>query len=199
MQDESIGINFTCPHFPSTVACKVELNRNNKLIEYSSENQKTNAYDFVQEMENELKRNATSPTTHADDIATYQTIFEQLRAIDGDHSFKLSKDYKTVTFSELPDHPGHYLELCYNQLTSKFHVQRHSLPNRCGALKGRTVSEFLDGFRSELGILEEFYGNLADIDELCFVIAPVPVTTKDAYRIFKFSEWEEGFLELFIG
>lgn len=140
----------------------------------------------MEEVELKLQK-TTSESKHNQDIATYQSIFKQLKDLGEEYSYKLSKDYKTVSFPEIPDHPGHFMELHYDQQRQAFHVQRHSLPNKCGKIMGRSISEFLEAFKSELTILDEFYGNLSDIDELCFVIAPAPVTTKDLYRIFKFS------------
>lgn len=188
-QNESIGINLSCPQFPSTTESRLHVTRNNEMIEYPITNRdKSNIFELMDELVNEIKEVSSDSTTHAKDIATFHTIFEQLKAIEGEYPYKLSTDYQTITFSEIPDHRGHYLELHYDRLRNAFQLQRHSLPQKCGTLKGRTLAEYLENFRSELGILEEFYGNLSDIDELCFVIAPVPVTTKEAYRIFKFSE-----------
>lgn len=187
MQTESIGIQLSCPSFPGTSECYLKINRNNEVTDYPLKDQE-NVFDLMEEVERDLKNNSSDATSHDQDIITYQSIFNQLKAIDSKYVYKLSKDYKSVIFSELPDHPGHHLELQYDEVRRGFQVQRHSLPSQCGKLLGRNISEFLQHFESELGILDEFYGNLSDIDELCFVIAPVPVTTKDAYRIFKFSE-----------
>lgn len=145
-----------------------------------------NAFDLMSDLEKELKGSVPG-TTHEEDIDIYSRIFQQLKEINSEFNYVLSEDYQTVTFSDLPGNPGHFLELKYDPLRHSFQ-QRHSLPDKCSQIKGRTVKELLDNFNAELAVLEEFYGNLSDIDELCFVIAPVPVTTRDTYRIFKFSE-----------
>lgn len=153
----------------------------------------------MSEVEKSFRNNPLEATTHQQDFAAYKIIVDQLTAIKDKFPFKLSKDYKTISFTKLHSHPGHYLELRYLTEKNCFQVEKHSLPDQCKrAFNGRTVEELLNSFIIELNNLEEFYGNLSDIDEVCFVIAPVPVTTKDRYRIFKFSEWRI-FLKAILG
>ena len=182
-----MGIQLKCPQFPNTTGTEIQLIKDNKMIPFPTENS-SNVFDLMGTLEKELKGDTLQPT-HQEDISSYKVIIEQLKTIDGEYPYKLSDDYKTVTFSGIPDHPGHNLTLRYDGKRQGFHIENHSLPDKCGALRGKTIGEFLENFKSELTMLEEFYGNLNDIDELCFVIAPVPVTTKDSYRIFKFSEF----------
>lgn len=167
------------------------LNQNNKIIELCVENSGSDIFHFMETIQRELEGDTSSESTVAEDLLAYEVIFRQLAEIRNEnHTIKLSPDYKTVTITEMVNHPGHFLEVRYDTKKQTFHLQNHSLPEKCSShiLKGRTLSEFLNSFTNELTNLEEFYGNLCDIDELCFVIAPVPVTSKDTYRIFKFSE-----------
>lgn len=162
------------------------MTRNNESTVYNIEDSNHIA-DVLSELEKELQDNSTN--SHVDDIASYKVVFDQLAALGNDTAFKLSDNYKTISFTNIADFAGHFLEVTYNNLRKNFQLKGHSLPVKCNfTLKGRTLREALCQFQSELNTLEEFYGNLSDIDELCFVIAPTPVTTRDCYRIFKFSK-----------
>lgn len=171
---------------------ELKITRHNQSTNYNVEDQ-VHIIDLLTGLE-EGFRNAPT-TSHREDISSLKAVLDQLAALGNEYRFELSEDHKTIHFPEIPNFAGHYLAVVHDNLKKNFQLKRHSLPEKCNfTLKGKTLSDLLNQFQSELNNLEEFYGNLSDIDELCFVIAPVPVTTKDCYRIFKFSRFSRSYL-----
>ncbi|XP_020814013.1 E3 ubiquitin-protein ligase FANCL [Drosophila serrata] len=90
-----------------------------------------------------------------------------------------------IRFSEFVDYEKHYLELEVPSLR----LLENSLPD-CIPLaemmvkSARTLEDVLILFRKVLEELRPFYDNFMDIDELCHVLQPSPVTTKHNSRVF---------------
>lgn len=69
-------------------------------------------------------------------------------------------------------------------------VLDHSLPDLNGKLFNfiGNLESYASKFFEYLDQMDEFYGNMNTIDELCFVVDPVNVTTKCNYRVIKLGK-----------
>lgn len=66
-------------------------------------------------------------------------------------------------------------------------VTDHSLPDFNGKLFNFVghLEAYAAKFYEYLDQMDEFYGHMNTVDELCFVVDPVEVTTKCNYRVIK--------------
>uniref|UniRef100_A0A1A9W701 RING-type domain-containing protein n=1 Tax=Glossina brevipalpis TaxID=37001 RepID=A0A1A9W701_9MUSC len=100
----------------------------------------------------------------------------------------LDKNHKCLRFEIFACHKDHYLELSLPSMQALKHtlpdcIDLQALIKECKSLKAllQKFSTFLEG-------LKPFYENLADIDELCHVVQPSKITTKENWRTIVLKE-----------
>lgn len=77
-------------------------------------------------------------------------------------------------------------------------VLSHSLPSIDKLFKPfGTIESFVTTFFSILEHLEQFYVEMNTIDELCYVVDPMEITTKCNYRIIKLGVLKHYFIFIF--
>ncbi|XP_049544999.1 E3 ubiquitin-protein ligase FANCL [Anopheles darlingi] len=72
----------------------------------------------------------------------------------------------------------------------QFKITRHTLPEPAvteSFQRQTTLERHWQIFCDTLDQLEEFYGNLSTIDELCYVVHPTHIDTKTSWRVFKYD------------
>lgn len=86
------------------------------------------------------------------------------------------------------DGSKHYLILNLNK-DGTLTLASHSLPNDDEHFKsvGTSIHSFSMRFFELLDEMEEFYGQMHTIDELCCVVDPMEISTKHNYRVIKLS------------
>lgn len=148
----------------------------------------SNVSDFMVAIETSLAASFPDNPSSTLNVKNCQSVLQQLCAIEDRSRLELSRDMQTITLRKFPGFPDHFLTIAV-QDSGQFKIVDHSLPDQVKFhLVGSSIAEFMTTFHTQLGYLEEFYANLSDLDEICYIIAPVPATTKSNYRIFKFGE-----------
>ncbi|XP_017849191.1 E3 ubiquitin-protein ligase FANCL [Drosophila busckii] len=105
------------------------------------------------------------------------------------YRMELNEAYTRLRFSRFVEFEAHYLELELPTLR----LLQHSLPE-CVALanilanKAPTLTDVLNLYLRLLEELRPFYDSFVDIDELCDVLQPYPITTKHNTRVFPLKE-----------
>uniref|UniRef100_A0A182QEV4 RING-type domain-containing protein n=1 Tax=Anopheles farauti TaxID=69004 RepID=A0A182QEV4_9DIPT len=99
------------------------------------------------------------------------------------------KYLRQIEFKNFERNGNHMLAL--NRVgVDLFKVCQHTLPELAvsEALKRHnSMHRHLETFLYTLAQMEEFYSNLATIDELCYVILPATIDTKTVFRVFKYD------------
>lgn len=103
----------------------------------------------------------------------------------------LSDDCKQIKIVPIDNSDEHYLILEVNDDLS-VNVLEHSLPDAenklfpvCGNIESYTTIFF-----NYLEQMEDFYRQMNTIDQLCFIVDPVEITTKCNYRVLKIGNLE---------
>ncbi|EDW28024.1 GL27281 [Drosophila persimilis] len=125
------------------------------------------------------------------DSVQRSNIYADILALHKPLEYRLQMDASCsrIRFSQFPDFDQHYLEL----EVPTMRLLEHSLPDcvmlgEMLAKSARTLSDGLNLFRKLLEELRTFYDNFMDIDELCHVLQPSPITTKHNTRVFPLKE-----------
>ncbi|EDW81419.1 uncharacterized protein Dwil_GK11033 [Drosophila willistoni] len=117
----------------------------------------------------------------------YEEILELHKPLD--YHLQLNDSCTRIRFSRFAEMDQHFLEL---ELPS-LRLLEHSLPD-CVPLATmlsknvRCLRDALQLYQKLLEDLRPFYETFMDIDELCHVLQPSPVTTKDNSRVFPLKE-----------
>ncbi|XP_022216164.2 uncharacterized protein LOC111070110 [Drosophila obscura] len=134
---------------------------------------------------------ATESISTTNNAAQRSNIYADILALHKPQEYRLQMDagYSRIRFSQFPDFEQHYLEL----EVPTMRLLEHSLPDcvQLGemlAKSARTLSDVLNLFRKLLEDLRPFYDNFMDIDELCHVLQPSPITTKHNTRVFPLKD-----------
>ncbi|XP_055847995.1 E3 ubiquitin-protein ligase FANCL [Episyrphus balteatus] len=103
-----------------------------------------------------------------------------------------NSQFSSIRFTDFDRFKGHYLQLGFDN-TKNYTIFDHSLPKGIQwedvlLSTSSSVKCFLDQFFKFLEELKDFYTNLADIDELCYVVQPLRPSTKENWRIFKLKD-----------
>lgn len=101
----------------------------------------------------------------------------------------LSDDCKRIKIIPADNYDDHYIILAVN-IDLSINVAEHSLPDTennlfpaCGSIESYTAMFF--GYLEQM---EDFYCQMNTIDQLCYVVDPVEITTKSNYRTIKISK-----------
>nr|XP_016935437.2 uncharacterized protein LOC108013938 [Drosophila suzukii] len=127
------------------------------------------------------------PTTSKQQGDVYSDILDLCKSKE--YCMLIDDDCTLLRICEFSDFEQHYLELEVPSLR----VKDHSLPE-CVPLgeiltkSAGTLEQVLVLFRKLLEELRPFYDNFMDIDELCHVLQPSPITTKHNTRVFPLKE-----------
>ncbi|KAH8354179.1 hypothetical protein KR084_002622 [Drosophila pseudotakahashii] len=127
-------------------------------------------------------------------------IYEDILALhkSKEYRMQIDEDCSRLRFTDFSDYEQHYLELEIPSLR----LVEHSLPEcvpfgEMLAKNAGSLEEALTLYRKLLEELRPFYDNFMDIDELCHVLQPSPITTKHNTRVFPLKE--RVYLKLTIG
>lgn len=115
---------------------------------------------------------------------------------DSSYKIEICPDYTNVRVFDFAKQPGsdHFLalSLCPNSIPADMQVTAHSLPIVDDRAVGGTwfqasgpLRNHIATFQLCLDQMEAFYENMHTIDELCFVVHPLAVSTKCVQRTFK--------------
>lgn len=117
---------------------------------------------------------------------------------DSSYTIHISPDYMKVRVSDFVKLLGgnaHFLELARNpdSPNADMKVTAHSLPidDRDGTMfqSNGSLQHHLANFQMCLEQLDTFYEQMNTIDEFCFVVHPLVVSTKCRQRTFKIGKW----------
>ncbi|XP_055907538.1 E3 ubiquitin-protein ligase FANCL [Eupeodes corollae] len=192
IQNNRYRVRLICPNYPSIK----ELN----LLVYSGISVtvlKSSNFDpswtvsrAIEEIPNILGESNTVNYEKPFSIFDAQHEILQLKST----SYKIYTNIQcgSIRFTDFNHFKGHYLQLGLDD-TNNYTIFDHSLPrgiqwDQLLLSSSSSIKSFLDQFLKFLEELKDFYTNLADIDELCYVVQPPNPNTKDNWRIFKLKD-----------
>ncbi|KAH8337380.1 hypothetical protein KR059_008627, partial [Drosophila kikkawai] len=181
------------PHYPALHGFQMYVQEHLEYKLYTADNLKVQDDWLLQDLLENLEE--ILPIKEAisciKDAREEGNIYADILALNKPKVYRLQTNdaCSRIRFCEFVDYEQHYLELEVPSLR----LLQHSLPD-CVPLaemmvkSARSLEEVLILFRKLLEELRPFYDNFMDIDELCHVLQPSPVTTKHNSRVFPLKE-----------
>ncbi|KAH8383677.1 hypothetical protein KR009_010000, partial [Drosophila setifemur] len=190
-QDKNwIDLKLYLPHHPSLNSFQLYVLEDLEYKIYNSDNLKVKddwvLDDLLANLAKLLPAQEVIPP--APDLGT---IYEDILALHkpDEYSLKANASCSIIRFSDFTDFEQHYLELGVPSMQLMKHSLPSSVPLREMLEKSaHSVKEALNLFRKVLEDLRPFYDNFMNIDELCHVLQPSPVTTKHNFRVFPLKD-----------
>ncbi|BFF92759.1 E3 ubiquitin-protein ligase FANCL [Drosophila madeirensis] len=181
------------PQHPALVGFQLYVQEELEYKCYTGSNLQVNSDWLLDDLLSHLPKllPAKESICSLNDASPTSNIYANILALHKPQEYRLQMDAdcSRIRFSQFPDFEQHYLEL---ELPT-MRLLEHSLPD-CVPLgdmlakSARTLSDALNLFRKLLEDLRPFYDNFMDIDVLCHVLQPSPITTKDNARVFPLKE-----------
>ncbi|XP_030376259.1 E3 ubiquitin-protein ligase FANCL [Scaptodrosophila lebanonensis] len=194
---ELYNIKLFLPHYPELRDLQLYVLQNFEYQSYHSGNLKLESEWGLEELLSRLPQlvsvsstmsNKSNPDHHHPKISD---IYFEIVALQDSQEYHMQMNVQRtrVRFSRFVDYDQHYLELELPTLS----LLEHSLPecvnwNELFKQQARTLSEPLALYLKFLEELSPFYESFVDIDELCQVLQPYPITTKDSIRVFPLKD-----------
>ncbi|XP_016961118.1 uncharacterized protein LOC108031871 [Drosophila biarmipes] len=187
------SIKLYLPHHPALHGFQLYVQESLVYKLYTSENLKLQddwmLEDFLDNLGKILpaKKPPKASKEPPQQGCVYSEILELYKSKE--YCMQIDEDCTRLRISEFVDFEQHYLELEIPSLR----LIEHSLPE-CVSLgeiltkSAGTLEQVLVLFRKLLEELRPFYDNFMDIDELCHVLQPSPITTKHNSRVFPLKD-----------
>lgn len=181
------------PHHPALHGFQLYVQESLEYKLYTSANLKLQddwlLEDFLDHLPKILP--AQKAPTVPKELCREGNIYYDILALYKSNEYCLQVDEacSMIRFSEFTDFEQHYLELKIPSLL----LLDHSLPD-CVSLgemltkSAGNLEEALNLFRKLLEDLRPFYDNFMDIDELCHVLQPSPISSKHKTRLFPLKD-----------
>lgn len=117
------------------------------------------------------------------------------------YEISITSDLTKILINNFKNYENHFIKLkLINNCALR--VVEHSLPEieLTDSIfnTNNSIENHLATFFRYLEQFEEFYYNMIKIDELCFVVDPIEVTTKSTVRIFKLGKHNLNYRKIFI-
>ncbi|XP_017111229.1 E3 ubiquitin-protein ligase FANCL [Drosophila elegans] len=190
------------PHHPALHGFQLYVQEHLMYKIYTSDNLKVQDDWLLEDLLANLAQILPAPEALAlfKDPLPEGNIYSDILALHKPNEYLMQMDEACtrLRFSEFSDYEHHYLELEIPSLR----LLDHSLPE-CVPLgemltkSAGTLEEALILFLKVLQELRPFYDHFMDIDELCHVLQPSPITTKHNSRVFPLKD--RVFLKVTIG
>ncbi|XP_017057622.1 uncharacterized protein LOC108098928 [Drosophila ficusphila] len=184
------------PHYPVLNDFQLFLLEKMEYKKYTSENLKVQDEWMLKDLLANLPKAPLCPKKPELQGNVYQDILALHKSEE--YRTQMDEECTRLRFCEFSDFEHHYLELEVPSLR----LVDHSLPEcvPLGEMLTKStgnLEEKLILFRKLLEDLRPFYENFMDIDELCHVLQPSPITTKHNTRVFPLKD--RVYLKLTIG
>lgn len=192
IRNQRYYVTLFCPHFPSTTDLKLTVNSgiSTKIIETTNFDPSWSISQIIEEIPN-LLQNTNCPNQD-DSPSIYEAQHEILILKSSLYKIYTNHQCSSIRFTNFDRFKGHYLQLGLDN--KKFYtIFDHSLPDGVQweellLSNNKSIKSFLDQYLKFLEELKDFYTNLADLDELCYVVQPPHPSTKENWRIFKLKD-----------
>ncbi|KAH8271439.1 hypothetical protein KR018_010312, partial [Drosophila ironensis] len=186
VQENLRRLNLFLPQYPSLQGFRLYMQENLVYKQYTADNLKV---EDAWKLEDLLANLPSEESPPAPIKAPYAgNLFSDIMALNKSSEYTLQMDQgcSRVRFCEFVDFEQHYLEL---KVVPWLQLLGHSLPDcvPLGQMLEKSAHNLADVLNLFLKVLEDlrpFYDNFLDIDELCHVLQPHPVTTKHNSRVF---------------
>ncbi|TDG48462.1 hypothetical protein AWZ03_005207 [Drosophila navojoa] len=187
-----IRLKLYLPHFPELRDFHLNLQEHLEYKRYTTENIqiKTN-WQLDDLLLHIAQLKPKEPIS--DDISNQHksNIYTEILDLHNPQEYRLQLNdrFTRIRFCGFIEHEAHYLEL---ELPS-LRLIAHSLPE-CIQLEdilesnSHSLTDILHLYLKLLEELRPFYDSFSSIDELCDVLQPCPITTKDNTRVFPLKE-----------
>uniref|UniRef100_A0A182NQ50 RING-type domain-containing protein n=1 Tax=Anopheles dirus TaxID=7168 RepID=A0A182NQ50_9DIPT len=183
------------PNYPNTKNHRVTVFRGNipiALNAYQSSIEDADSYvhNLLATLES-AEVSTTSSSAKCDDSPVLAALALDVLSAQREHDCKVAfdKHLMQLEFTNFSRKGNHTLTL--NRTRGElFKVCQHTIPEVAVSEAftiQNTLHRHLQVFLDILDHLEEYYNNLATVDELCYVILPATIDTKTMYRVFKYN------------
>ncbi|KAH8407231.1 hypothetical protein KR222_010904, partial [Zaprionus bogoriensis] len=187
IDEKCLRLKLCLPHFPQLHEFQLHVQQHLEYKSYNSDKLPLQADWQLDDLLSHLAGQLPEPMPRESSVIKVRNIYEEILELHKPQEYRLQVDERCtrVRFSSFAEHEAHYLEL---ELPS-MRLLDHSLPD-CVLLKDmlagneRTLMDILSLYLKLLDELRPFYESFMDIDELCDVLQPSPITTKHNSRVF---------------
>lgn len=185
-----------CPHFPKLQGARLELLLPQQFKFTKLRNEDLEAdwtlYDFMENLPQLQQKYCDAPGTNAKSLEiTNSKFYSEIADLYAPQNYQLELNdaCSLLRFSKFAEHEQHYLEVELPTLRITEHSLPDCVPWEEQLQKYNNLTAMVQQFRNYLQDLQPFYDNFADIDELCYVVQPMPpVSTKHNWRLFVLRE-----------
>lgn len=185
-----------CPHFPKLQGARLELLLPQQFKFTKLRNEDLEAdwtlYDFMENLPQLQQKYCDAPGTNAKSLEiTNSKFYSEIADLYAPQNYQLELNdaCNLLRFSKFAEHEQHYLEVELPTLRITEHSLPDCVPWEEQLQKYNNLTAMVQQFRNYLQDLQPFYDNFADIDELCYVVQPMPpVSTKHNWRLFVLRE-----------
>ncbi|XP_034113319.1 E3 ubiquitin-protein ligase FANCL isoform X1 [Drosophila albomicans] len=191
INEKWLRLKLYLPHFPELRDFQVHLQQQLEYKLYNHANLKVQSDSSLEDLLVQLAKMLPAPTVVDNAQSKQQNIYAEILNLHKPQEYRLQLDDRCsrIRFSNFADYDAHYLEL---ELPSLRPLE-HSLPDCVSlgemlATSARSLGDALALYLRLLDELRPFYDSLADIDELCDVLEPSPITTKHNSRVFPLKD-----------
>ncbi|XP_034485090.1 E3 ubiquitin-protein ligase FANCL [Drosophila innubila] len=192
MNKKWIRLKLYLPHFPALSGFKLYVQQHLEYKCYNSGNlQIKEDWQLEDLLTHLVQLLPTTVSIETSSLREKNNIYAEILELNKPQEYRLQLDEccSRIRFSNFSEYESHYLEL---ELPS-LRLLEYSLPD-CISLAGmladgaRSLTDVLNLYLKLLDELRPFYDSFADIDELCDVLQPSPITTKHNSRVFPLKE-----------
>ncbi|KAH8311244.1 hypothetical protein KR044_005204 [Drosophila immigrans] len=191
INEKWLRLKLYLPHFPELRGFRLYLQQQLEYKLYNNANLQLQADARLDDLLTQLAMQLPAPKASNNTPSKQQNIYAEILELHKPLEYRLQLDEhcSRIRFSNFADYDVHYLELELPTLR----VLEHSLPECVNlaqmlATNARTLADALNLYLKLLDELRPFYDSLADIDELCDVLEPSPITTKHNSRVFPLKD-----------
>lgn len=191
INNKFIRLRLCLPHFPELRNYQLYVQQHLEYKSYNSDNLPLKAHWTFDDLLSHIAQQLPEPILEEVPAVKQRNIYAEILKLHKPQEYRLQLDDNCtrIRFCSFAEHEAHYLEL---ELPT-MRLLQHSLPD-CVQLKdmlaGNSLSliDILNLYLKLLDELRPFYESFLDIDELCDVLQPSPITTKHNYRVFPLKD-----------
>lgn len=191
INDKLIRLKLCLPHFPELRKYQLYVQQHLEYKNYNSDNLPLKEHWTLDDLLSYIAQQLPEPILEDATVVKQRNIYAEILELHKPQEYRLQLDENCtrIRFCSFAEHEAHYLEL---ELPT-MRLLEHSLPD-CVLLKdmlagnSHSLIDILNLYLKLLDELRPFYESFLDIDELCDVLQPSPITTKHNYRVFPLKD-----------
>lgn len=192
INEKWIRLKLYLPHFPELRDFQMYVLQHLEYKRYNNANLHIQEGWQLEDLLTQLAQQLPSPVLlKTPQNQQKKNIYAEILELHKPEEYRLQLDenFSRIRFSNFAEYDSHYLEL---ELPT-MRLLDYSLPD-CVTLadmlatNARSLTDVLNLYLKLLDDLRSFYETFVDIDELCDVLQPSPITTKHNSRVFPLKD-----------